>query len=193
LTKKHGTAFGMGPATQACISIRKTFSVAQMLFTSLCPMADVKRVDSDALSSVQLKKVDTPVGDRPLPSAAEIEAARKLAEVEPEPVPKELLPKTGDGQTHLDLIKGGAAALKKVDAPGPRPLPTAEEIEAARKLAEAEPEPVPKELLPKTGDGQTHLDLIKAGAAELKKVAPPPDRPLPTAEELAVAKAAESS
>jgi broad specificity phosphatase PhoE len=96
-------------------------------------MTDAKRVDSDALSAVQLKKVDAPSG-RPLPTAEEIAAAKALAEVEPEPIPKELLPKTGDGQTHLDLIKGGVTALKKVDGPAPRPLPTAEQI-AAEKAA----------------------------------------------------------
>jgi hypothetical protein len=98
-------------------------------------MAEAKPVvDTGALTAVQLKKVDAPA-DRPLPSAEEIAAAKKLAEEEPEPVPKELLPKTGDGQTHLDLIKGGAATLKKVDGPGERPLPTAEQIAEEKKLA----------------------------------------------------------
>jgi broad specificity phosphatase PhoE len=136
-----------------------------------------------------LKKVDAPP-ERALPTAEEIAAAKALAEKEPEPVPPELLPKTGDGKTHLDLIKGGAAQLKKVDAPGDRPLPTAEEIAAAKALAEKEPEPVPPELLPKTGDGKTHLDLIKGGAAQLKKVDGPAPKPLPTAEQIAEEKKA---
>jgi hypothetical protein len=164
------------------------FSVSTIAITSLPSMTEVK-VDADALTSVQLKKVEAPA-ERSLPSAEEIAAAKKLAEEEPEPVPKELLPKTGDGHTHLDLIKTGATALKKVDAPGDRPLPTAEELAAAKKLAEEEPEPVPKELLPKTGSGETHLDLIKAGAVELKKVDAPAPRPLPTAEAIAAEKAA---
>jgi broad specificity phosphatase PhoE len=151
-------------------------------------MSDVK-VEAEALTSVQLKKVDAPA-ERTLPTAEEIAAAKQLAEEEPEPVPKELLPKTGTGETPLDLIKTGAAALKKVDAPVDRPLPTAEEIAAAKKLAEEEPEPVPKELLPKTGTGETHLDLIKAGAVELKKVEAPAGPRLPTAEELAAERAA---
>jgi hypothetical protein len=91
-------------------------------------MVEVKG-DPTAVTSVQLKKVQGP-GDRPLPTAQEIAAAKKRAEEEPEPVPKELLPKTGDGKTHLDLIAGGAVALKKVGPPPERPLPTAEEIAA---------------------------------------------------------------
>jgi hypothetical protein len=81
--------------------------------------------------------------------------------------------------------------LRKVAALADRQLPTAEEIEAAKKLAEEEPEPVPvpKELLPKTASEQTHLDLIKSGAVELRKVDPPHERPLPTADEIAAAKA----
>jgi hypothetical protein len=98
-------------------------------------MTEVKRVDSDALSGVQLKKVDAPV-ERPLPSAEEIATAKKLAEEEPEPVPKELLPKTGAGETHLDLIKAGAVELKKVAPPPDRPVPSAEQI-AAEKAASA--------------------------------------------------------
>jgi hypothetical protein len=93
-------------------------------------------------------------------------------------------------EVKVDASALGSVALKKVDAPAERPLPTAEEIAAAKKLAEEEPEPVPKELLPKTGDGQTHLDLIKSGAATLKKVDAPADRPLPTAEQIAEEKAA---
>jgi hypothetical protein len=95
-------------------------------------MEDV-RVDASALRSVALKKVDAPA-ERPLQTAEEIVAAKKLAEEEPEQIPKELLPKTSDGRTHLDLIKAGAATLKKVDAPADRPLPTAEQI-AAEKAA----------------------------------------------------------
>jgi hypothetical protein len=98
-------------------------------------MADVKRVDSEALTGVQLKKVDAPA-DRPLPSAEEIAAAKKLAEEEPEPVPKELLPKTGAGETHLDLIKAGTVGLKKVAPPPERPVPTAEQIAAEKAAAE---------------------------------------------------------
>jgi hypothetical protein len=45
-------------------------------------------------------------------------------------------------------------------------------------------------LLPKTGDGKTVLELIAGGGVELKKVPPPPERPLPTAEEIAAEKAA---
>jgi hypothetical protein len=150
--------------------------------------AEVK-VDAGALTAVALKKVDAPAAQR-LPTAEEIAEAKKRAEDEPEPVPKELLPKTGDGQTHLDLISGGTVALKKVDAPAAQRLPTAEEIAAAKKLAEEEPEPVPKELLPKTGDGKTVLDLIAGGGVELKKTGPPPERPLPTSEQIAAEKAA---
>jgi hypothetical protein len=96
-------------------------------------MTDAKRVDSDALVGVQLKKIDAPA-PRPLPTAEELAAAKKLAEEEPEPIPKELLPKTGAGETHLDLIKAGGVELKKVSTPAERPLPTAEEI-AAEKAA----------------------------------------------------------
>jgi hypothetical protein len=96
-------------------------------------MSEPARVNSDALTGVQLKKVEAPAG-RALPTAEEIAAAKKLAEEEPEPVPKELLPKTGTGETHLDLISAGAVRLKKVDAPAPAPLPTAEQI-AAEKAA----------------------------------------------------------
>jgi broad specificity phosphatase PhoE len=131
-----------------------------------------------------LKKVDAPA-ERKLPTAEEIAAAKALAEKEPEPVPVELLPKTGDGKTHLELIKEGTASLKKVDAPAERKLPTAEDIAAAKALAEKEPEPVPAELLPKTGDGKTHLELIKEGGATLKKVDGPAPKPLPTAEQIA--------
>jgi hypothetical protein len=98
-------------------------------------MTEVKRVDSDALSGVQLKKVEGPAA-RPLPSAEEIAAAKKLAEEEPEPVLKELLPKTGAGETHLDLIKTGTVELKKVAPPPDRPVPSAEQI-AAEKAADA--------------------------------------------------------
>jgi hypothetical protein len=98
-------------------------------------MTDAKRVDSDALTAVQLKKVESP-GDRALPSAAEIAAAKAQAEIEPEPIPKELLPKTGTGETHLDLIKAGGVELKKVAAPPAARLPTADEI-AAEKAATA--------------------------------------------------------
>jgi broad specificity phosphatase PhoE len=84
-----------------------------------------------------------------------------------------------------EALKGGVPTLKKVDAPPERKLPTAEEIAAAKALAEKEPEPVPAELLPKTGDGKTHLELIKEGAATLKKVDAPAEKPLPTAEQIA--------
>jgi broad specificity phosphatase PhoE len=131
-----------------------------------------------------LKKVDAPA-ERKLPTAEEIAAAKALAEKEPEPLPPELQPKTGDGKTALDLIKDGVPTLKKVDAPAERKLPTAEEIAAAKALAEKEPEPVPAELLPKTGDGKTHLELIKEGSATLKKVDGPAPKPLPTAEQIA--------
>jgi hypothetical protein len=99
-------------------------------------MSDAKRVDSDALAQVQLKKVETPAS-RPLPSAEEIAAAKKLAEEEPEPVPKELLPKTKTGETHLDLIKAGTVGLKKVAPPPERPIPTAEQIAAEKAVAES--------------------------------------------------------
>jgi broad specificity phosphatase PhoE len=146
-------------------------------------------LDPAELTKVQLKKVDAPP-ERRVPTAEEIAAAKALAESEPEPVPKELLPKTGTGQTHLDLIQEGAVHLKKVDAPPERRVPTAEEIAAAKALAEAEPEPVPKELLPKTGQGQTHLDLIQEGAVQLKKVDAPPERRVPTQAEIDAEKAA---
>jgi broad specificity phosphatase PhoE len=137
--------------------------------------------------AAQLKKTPAPA-ERPVPTAQELEEARKRAEIEPEPVPRELLPKVGDGRTHLDLITEGAAQLKKVRGPGERRVPTAQELEEARKLAEIEPEPVPRELQPKVGDGRTHLDLITEGAAQLKKVPAPPERPLPTPEQLEAAK-----
>jgi hypothetical protein len=96
-------------------------------------MTDAK-VDVAALTAVSLKKVETPTY-RPLPTVDEIAAAKKLAEEEPEPIPKELLPKTGDGQTHLDLIKSGTPALRKVNAPADRPLPTAEQIASERSAS----------------------------------------------------------
>jgi hypothetical protein len=92
--------------------------------------------------------------------------------------------------TRVDSDGLSGVQLKKVEAPVERGLPSAEEIAVAKKLAEEEPEPVPMELLPKTGAGETHLDLIKAGAVELKKVAPPLDRPVPSAEQIAAEKAA---
>jgi hypothetical protein len=146
-------------------------------------------LDAADLAKVQLKKVEPPP-ERKVPTAEEIAAAKALAESEPEPIPKELLPKTGTGQTHLDLIQGGGVQLKKVDAPPERKVPTAEEIAAAKALAEAEPEPIPKELLPKTGTGQTHLDLIQGGAVQLKKVDAPPERKVPTQAEIDAEKAA---
>jgi hypothetical protein len=84
-------------------------------------------VTCDACRNIELSHEEEPNGA----------IDRRFAEEEPEPVPKELLPKTGDGQTHLDLIKGGAATLKKVDGPAERPLPTAEQI-AAEKVAATE-------------------------------------------------------
>jgi hypothetical protein len=65
-----------------------------------------------------------------------------------------------------------------------RKLPTVEDIAQTKKHAEEEPEPIPKELLPKTCDGQTHLDLIKTGCVELKKISPPVEHPLPTAAQI---------
>jgi hypothetical protein len=79
--------------------------------------------------------------------------------------------------------------LEKIEAPPTRPLPSAHEIAVAKKLAEKEPEPITKELLPKTGDGQTHLGLIKAGCPTLKKLDASSERPLPTAEQIATEKA----
>jgi hypothetical protein len=83
-----------------------------------------------------------------------------------------------------EAIKAGVPALKKVDAPAERKLPSAEEIAAAKAQAEKEPEPLPPELQPKTGDGKTTLELIKEGTT-LKKVDAPADKPLPTAEQIA--------
>jgi hypothetical protein len=98
----------------------------------------------------------------------------------------------------LAEVRGDAAALtavslKNVEAPPTRPLPSVEEIVAAKKLADEDLDPIPKELVPKTGDGQTHLDLIKAGCPTLKKVDALSDRPLPTAEQIAAEKASEGA
>jgi hypothetical protein len=99
-------------------------------------MSDAKRVDSDAHAQVQLQKVETPAS-RPLPSAEEIAAVKKLAEEEPEPVPKELLPKTKTSEIHLDVIKAGTVGPKKVAPPPERPLPIAEQIAAEKTVVES--------------------------------------------------------
>jgi broad specificity phosphatase PhoE len=135
--------------------------------------------------TAHLKKVPG-IPERPLPTAEELEAARKRAEVEPEAPPKEFQPRVGDGRTHLDLIAEGPK-LKKVKPPAERPLPNAQELEEARKRAEVEPEAPPKEFQPRVGDGRTHLDLIAEGP-KLKKVPAPPERPLPTPEQIAAEK-----
>jgi hypothetical protein len=90
----------------------------------------------------------------------------------------------GQNAPALDPAELAKVQLKKVEPPPERRVPTAEEIAAAKALAEAEPEPVPKELLPKTGQGQTHLDLIQGGGVQLKKVEPPPERRVPTQAEI---------
>jgi hypothetical protein len=151
-------------------------------------MSTIEQQHNLALDAIKagvpaLKKVDVIV-ERKLPSADEIAAARAIAENEPEPIPAELMPKTGDGKTHLDLIKQGAATLKPVDVHHERSIPTAEEIAAARALAENEPEPIPAELMPKTGDGKTHLDLIKHNVVQLKKVDTPVNSRLPSMEQI---------
>jgi hypothetical protein len=92
--------------------------------------------------------------------------------------------------TKVDASALGAIQLKKVETIPDRPLPTAEEIATAKRLADENPEPLPKELLPKTGAGETLLDLLKAGTVELKPVVAPTERPLPTAEQIAAEKAA---
>jgi hypothetical protein len=84
----------------------------------------------------------------------------------------------------VDGIKAGLPTLKKVEVIKERKLPTAEEILAARELAEKEPEAIPIELMPKTGDGRTHLDLIKEGSIQLKKVKNPVHDRLPTREQI---------
>jgi hypothetical protein len=99
-------------------------------------MTDTKLViDANVLTAISLKKVDAPT-KYVLPSAEEIAIAKKLAEEEPEPIPKEFLPKTGNGQTHLDLIKGGIPTLKKVETIKEPTLPSVEQL-AAEKAAEA--------------------------------------------------------
>jgi hypothetical protein len=90
----------------------------------------------------------------------------------------------------VDADALGAVQLKKIETPPDRQLPTADEIATAKRLAEDNPEPLPNELLPKTGAGKTLLDLIKAGPVELKPIVAPAERPLPTADQIAVEKAA---
>jgi hypothetical protein len=163
-------------------------------FTSFEIMSNFDQHTNLAVDAIKaglptLKKVQPPTV-KPLPTAEQIAAARANAENEPEPIPVEFLPKTGDGRTHLDLIKEGCATLKKVDVQKERSLPTAEEIAAAKALAENEPEVIPVEFLPKTGDGRTHLDLIKTGAVQLKKVDIVVTSRLPTAEEIEAERAA---
>jgi hypothetical protein len=98
-----------------------------------------------------------------------------------------------DVKPAVDANALSAISLKKVNAPTERILPSADEIAIAKKLAEEEPEPIPKELLPKTGNGQTHLDLIKGGTPALKKVETIKEPVLPSAEQLAAEKAAEAA
>ncbi|KAK8854076.1 hypothetical protein M9Y10_016626 [Tritrichomonas musculus] len=136
---------------------------------------------------VQLKKVDAPP-ERPLPSAAEIAEAKKRAEEEGPEVDPSARPKAGDGRTMLELIKDGDVKLKRVRAPGDRPLPSAAEIAEAKKRAEEEGPEVDPSARPKAGDGRTMLELIKDGDVKLKPVDKPGDRPLPSAAEIAEAK-----
>lgn len=82
----------------------------------------------------------------------------------------------------LNLISQGVH-LKKVDAPPERKLPTAEEIAAAKKLAEENGPEVDPENRPKAGDGRSMLELIKDGDVKLKKVETKEPR-LPTAAEI---------
>ena len=83
----------------------------------------------------------------------------------------------------LDAINKGVQ-LKKVDAPAERKLPTAEEIAAAKKLAEEEGHEIDPNAHPKSKDGRSMLELIKDGDVKLKKV-DTKEPALPTAEQLA--------
>jgi hypothetical protein len=88
------------------------------------------------------------------------------AEVERDQIPNDFSPKTSHGRTHPDLIKRDIKTLKIVEISLIRPLPTADEIVSAKQLAEIEPGPIPKELMPipmpKIKITETHLGLIKA-------------------------------
>ena len=90
----------------------------------------------------------------------------------------------------LKLIAEGKVELKKTGPPPERKLPTAEEIAAAKKLAEEEPQQPAPEDLPKDAKGKTHLELVKEGGVQLKHVDAPKERPLPTAEQIAEEKKA---
>ena len=129
---------------------------------------------------VHLKKVDAPP-ERKLPTAQEIEEARRRAETEGPEIDPENLPKAGDGRSMLELIKEGKE-LKHVDAPEGRRLPTAEEIEEAKKRAETEGPEIDPANHPKAGDGRSVLELIKEGK-ELKHV-DTKEPHLPTKEEI---------
>lgn len=154
-------------------------------------MSDKNPVVDAIKEGVHLRKVDAPP-ERKLPTAEELAEAKRLAAENPEPPAKEDLPHTGSGKTHLDLLKEGEGPkLKPVQTKVAAHIPTAEELAEAKRLAEENPEPPAKEDLPHTGSGKTHLDLLKEGAPALKKVAPPPERPLPTKEQIEEEKKAE--
>ena len=151
------------------------------------PQAETLKLIAEG--KVELKKTGPPP-ERKLPTAEEIAAAKKLAEEEPQQPAPEDLPKDKSGKTHLELLKEGNVQLKHVDAPKTKPLPTAEEIAAAKKLAEEEPQQPAPEDLPKDAKGKTHLELVKEGGVQLKHVDAPKERPLPTAEQIAEEKKA---
>ena len=150
-------------------------------------MAEQQKQSKETLDAinkgVQLKKVDAPA-ERKLPTAEEIAAAKKLAEEEGHEIDPNAHPKGKDGRSMLELIKDGDAKLKKVDAPAERKLPTAEEIAAAKKLAEEEGHEIDPNAHPKGKDGRSMLELIKDGDVKLKKV-DTKEPALPTAEQLA--------
>jgi len=102
----------------------------------LLPKDSTGRTHLDLIPAgvVQLKKVECEPR-RYLPTADEIVEAKKQAENEPEVVPNDFLPKDSFGRTHLDLIKkADVSHLKKIDPLPERPLPTADDIEAERRL-----------------------------------------------------------
>jgi hypothetical protein len=89
-------------------------------------MTDVKSmVDANALSGVSLKKVNAAT-ERLLPSVEGTATAKQHAEEEPEPIPKQFLPKIGNGHTHLVLIKNGTPPLTKIEMIKEPALPSAE-------------------------------------------------------------------
>ncbi|KAK8890286.1 hypothetical protein M9Y10_035059 [Tritrichomonas musculus] len=136
---------------------------------------------------VHLKKVEAPP-ERKLPTAAEIEEAKRRAEAEGPEIDPESRPKASDGRSMLELIKDGDVKLKKVETKIERKLPTAAEIEEAKKRAETEGPEVNPDLRPKASDGRSMLELIKDGDVKLKKVETKVERKLPTAAEIEEAK-----